>query len=318
MRRFLFFLAAAWLMSMTLVLPAAAEERLWVALAEEGGPYAEVAAELQQQLGGSLEVRVGRWQTLLEGRELPPDLLVTVGVAALDGFLDKSPTLGEAWSRVPLLATLIPQVVLDARQASPNLGKHPFSAVVLDQPLERVMALLKRAFPDRPRVGIVPGPYLQPRLDALQKTAAVQRLTLVIGPGVTTPDTIYPSLKTVLEESDLVLALPEPTVYNGTTLQHILLTSYRARLPLVAYSAAAVKAGAVLALYSTPTQIARRAIEMIQTWRAGRGLPPPQWPREFTVGSNAKVASSLGLTFDDPAQIEADLRRGEDAIKVRR
>lgn len=319
MRKFLRHLVLAWLMSMTLVLEAmAAEQRLWVALAEEGGPYAEVAAELQQQLGGSMEVRVGGWQSLLDSKASPPDLLVTVGVSALDGVLERLPALGESWSRMPLLATLIPQVVLDARQASPHLGSRPFSAVVLDQPLERTLALVRRAFPERLRVGVVPGPQMLPRLDSLAKAMTAQRLSLVAGPAVTTPDTIYPSLKAVLDGADLVLALPEPAVYNGTTLQHILLTSYRARLPLVAYSAAAVRAGAVLSLYSTPAQIGRRAIEMIQAWRAGRGLPPPQGPREFTVGSNAKVAASLGLALDDPAEIEADLRRGEDAQKGRR
>jgi ABC-type uncharacterized transport system substrate-binding protein len=82
-------------------------------------------------------------------------------------------------------------------------------------------------------------------------------------------------------------------------------------VPLVAFSPAYVKAGAVLALYSTPAQVARRAAEMTRTWLAGRGLPPPQAPREFAVTANAKVAASLGLQLDEASLIAEDLRRLE-------
>ena len=108
-----------------------------------------------------------------------------------------------------------------------------------------------------------------------------------------------------------ISALPDPTVYHAATLQNILLTTYRARVPLVAFSAAYVRAGAVLAVYSTPAQVARRAAEMVKSWQAGRGLPPPQMPREFAVAANAKVAASLGLMLDDAAVIAEDLRRQE-------
>jgi ABC-type uncharacterized transport system substrate-binding protein len=90
------------------------------------------------------------------------------------------------------------------------------------------------------------------------------------------------------------------------------LTTYRARIPLVAFSPAYVKAGAVLAVYSTPAQVARRAVEMLRQWQSGRGLPSPQNPREFEVVVNERVAASLGLWIDMPNLIVADLRRIED------
>ena len=128
---------------------------------------------------------------------------------------------------------------------------------------------------------------------------------------VNAAEDIYPALRQALDESEVILALPDPLIYNSATLQNILLTTYRARTPLVAFSPAYVKAGATLAVYSTPAQLARGAAAMVRQWRAGRVLPPPQSPREFEVAANERVAASLGLTIDAPAAIAADLRRQE-------
>ncbi|MDO8959286.1 MAG: ABC transporter substrate binding protein [Rhodocyclaceae bacterium] len=312
MARFLSRLAIACLLVMTLVLPAAASQRVWVVVAEEGGVQAETAAVLQAGLDG-LELKVSRRQLPLQDSEEPPALIVTVGAAAFDETLGWLAGRPGAWERVPVLATLLPRAAYDARAArhAPGIaGQRALSAAVLDQPLARQLALLKRALPDRPRVGVLAGPQTQPLLPALEKAATARGLRLVAAP-VNAPDEIYPALKAVLESADVILALPEPTVYHSATLQNILLTTYRARVPLVAFSPAYVKAGAVLAVYATPTQVARRAIEMVRGWQAGRGLPPPQMSREFDVAVNTKVAASLGLSVDAGAAIAEDLRRQE-------
>lgn len=304
-------LACACLLCMTLVLPVTAAPRIWVALAQDGGAYVEAAAVLKADLANSADVVSERWQVLFDGKETLPELVVTVGVAALDGTLERLAAKGRAWERVPVLAILLPQAAYEVR--APAAGRRPISAVVLDQPPGRQMALIKRALPERRRVGVLPGPQTQPLLKILQKEAAQRGLTLVAAPLVNTPEAIYPALKSALETSDVILALPEPTVYHGASLQNILLTTYRARVPLVAFSAAYAKAGAALALYSTPGQVARRAVAMVDAWLAGNGLPVPQVPQEFAVATNAKVAASLGLILDDAASIAEDLRRLEAA-----
>ncbi|MBA3031486.1 MAG: hypothetical protein KKF85_00105 [Gammaproteobacteria bacterium] len=313
MKRFLSHLAIACLLVMTLVLPATASQRVWVVLAEEGGVHAETAAVLQANLEG-LTVTTGVGPALLNDKGDPPALVVTVGAAAFEETLNWLADRGRAWRGVPVLATLLPQAAYDAqvtRQAAGAAARRVLSAAVLDQPLGRQMALLKRALPDRQRVGALAGPQTRPQLSALRREAAARGLRLAAAPEVNVPDELYPALKAALEASDVLLALPDPTVYHAATLQNILLTTYRARVPLVAFSAAYVRAGAVLAVYSTPAQVARRAAEMVKSWQAGRGLPPPQMPREFAVAANAKVAASLGLMLDDAAVIAEDLRRQE-------
>lgn len=312
MPRFFSRLTLACLVYMTLVLEVAAAPRVWVALAEEEGAYAEAAAVLKEGLGASLDLNVAHWRAMFTARDEAPDLIVAVGVAALDGVLERLGKRGESWARIPLLAVMVPQAVFDARLAATQLVRRPFSAALIDQPLGRQLALIKRAMPQFQRVGVLVGPQTRLVMDTLEKEAVTRGMFVRHTPPVTATEEIYPALKQALSEAEVILALPDPLIYNSASLQNILLTTYRARIPLVAFSPAYVKAGAVLAVYSTPAQVARRAVEMLRQWQTGHGLPSPQKPREFEVAVNERVAASLGLWVDMPNLIVADLRRMED------
>lgn len=297
------------LVSMTLVSEALAAPFVWVVLAESGGVHLETANDLKAALADTADVRVDRATELFAGRGARPDLIVTVGTAALDGALEQLPKKDAGWSKIPLIATLVPQSIVEARRAI--VGARPFTAVVLDQPLSRQLALIRRALPESQRVGVVPGPQTRAYLAQLEKETRAHGLQLIVGPEVRAPEEIYPSLKEVLVRADVVLALPEPLVYNAGTLQNILLTTYRARVPLVAFSSAYVKAGALLAVYSSPSQVARQTAQVLRDWLAERRLPPIVFIREFTVVANDRVAASLGLPPFDVDEIAADLRRLE-------
>jgi putative tryptophan/tyrosine transport system substrate-binding protein len=305
----LIFIPLALLMSMTLALPAMAGSRIWVALGEGEEPYTEVAGKVQAELVAQNEVTIARWPILRDSPSGPPDLLVTVGVSALDGMLEVLGNRKDTWQKVPLLALLVPRVIAAARQAAPSLGQRAFSAIMLDQPLDRQLALIKRAMPDRTKVGILPGRQVRAQYGELQKAANTLQLRLTIGPEIDEAKDISAVLREVLESADLILALPDPDVYYKQSIQYILLTAYRARIPLVAYSQSFVRSGALLGLYSTPAQIAAQAAEMVHTWQSDRSLPPIQVPRYFTVDINAKVARSLNITLDDAAEITRDLMR---------
>lgn len=298
-------------LSLVAAAQAAAGPRIWVALSEQGGPYEEVANALRAGMDGSADLRSEPWQYLWERKGEKPDLIVTVGVAALDGTLERLAARDAGWSQVPLLAILVPQAVFEARRAHPAASVRPFGAIVLDQPLGRQLALIKRALPDRVRVGVVHGAQTRSLLSQLEREARSRGMKLVKGPEVRAPEDIYPSLREVLVEADVVLALPDPAIYNANTLQNILLATYRARVPLAAFSSAYVKAGALLALYSTPVQVARTAVEVLRQWQAGQGLATLQRPGEFTVAVNPRVAESLHFRIDDAADLMADLRRQE-------
>lgn len=310
MRRFIHIvIAVACLLCMTLVYGQGTAPRVWVALSESGGPYAESAAVLKAGLADGANPVVGAWPAFFADRRSPPDLVITVGMAAFSGVVRDFENRGPAWAGIPILASLLPRAGYEATLKTMRKTERPVSAVVLDQPAERQLALIARALPDRQRVGVLSSGQSPTLLKELRQAASRQKIGLEATSGVATPEAIFPALKNVLETADVILAIPDATVYNAGSLQNILLTTYRARVPLVAFSPAYVKAGAILAVYSTPAQVARHAVGMVRSWQASGTLPPLQMPAEFAVASNPKVAASLGIGLDDAAEIAEDLRK---------
>jgi ABC-type uncharacterized transport system substrate-binding protein len=106
----------------------------------------------------------------------------------------------------------------------------------------------------------------------------------------------------------VLLAMPDSLAHNRNTVQPLLLTTYRAGIPVVAYSESYQQAGAVLALYSTVPQVVAQVVDSLQQIREGKALPNHQSPRYFTVGVNSAVARSLGLALPTADEIGGRLR----------
>lgn len=288
----------------------ASETLIWVALTDPGGAYTEAAATLREELGQAgrpIELRIAPWQELQGATARPPQLIVTLGAAAFRAMVEQVQR-ESSLARVPIVAALLPRASYEA--LAPK-GKATTSAVLLDQPLPRYLDLLRLAMPERRKIGVLLGPESAALAPALGKAASSRGLQLVTAQVATDQEDLYPALRTVLGEAEVLLALPDARVFNAGTLQNILITTYRQRVPVVAFSAAYLKAGATLALYASPAQAASQAAGMVRGFLAGRGLPPPQVASEFSVGINERVALSLGLSPGDAASLTDTLRRQE-------
>jgi putative ABC transport system substrate-binding protein len=225
---------------------------------------------------------------------LNPKLFVALGSEAAS-------VLAKSDLRAPVLCALLPRLSfervlrLSGKKQSPQ-----FSALYLDQPLSRQLALIQLALPQARRIGVLWGPESHLQAGSLRLAAQARGLALVeasVGPD----STFFKGLKSVLEESDVMLALADPQVYNTNSIQNILLTSFRARVPLVAFSPAYVRAGALLALHVTPEQVGRQAAAIVGPVLQGKALPAvPVYSQEFTVAVNVHVARALDLMLDGP------------------
>lgn len=280
-------------------------------LSEDGGAYAQVADKLRAVLamgsGASRpSVKVTSLQSLKEGEPLRADagqLLVAVGSSAMQ-------TLAEKNLPQPILSVLVPRAAFEkvARQGGRLSDPRHFSAIYLDQPWARQFALIRHILPNRTRIGILLGPDSDGIAAPLKAAAKAAGLVAVID-IVSNEADLLPALRRLLSDSEALLAVPDPTIYNKNTIQSILLTTYRQQVPLFGFSPSYVKAGALAAVYTMPEQIGQQAAEMIQRLAVERVLPPPQPPRYFSVGSNAQVARSLGIPLDDDATLLSKLKR---------
>lgn len=291
---------------LTLALPMARAAQVALVMSEDGSAFGEAADAI------GIELRNGghRIQTLpypLRAEDTPTlnnsALIITLGTRAAQGIAALAP-------RAPILYALLPRSAYERLPHRTDEGRR-FSAVFIDQPAARQIELLRLALPDWSRLALLSGRDSAELGGRLQSVARERKLRPVLA-QVNDENELYPTLQRVLAEPAILLALPDSSLYNNRTISNILLTAYHQRSPVVGFSPAYVKAGALLALYSTPAQVGQQAGEAArQALAAGGALPAPASPRQFRVNTNTYVARSLGITLDEPGLLKERLERLE-------
>ncbi|NIR32867.1 MAG: hypothetical protein GWN84_26940 [Gammaproteobacteria bacterium] len=239
------------------------------------------------------------------GRFPRSDLIVTVGTDAavtVSGYSDDA----------PVFFTLIPQssyyaIVDRFRQNFAPEREH--SGLFLDHPVERHLALVSAVLPPVRRVGVLLGSYTSHLRERIREAATRMGLQVVFR-SVEHEEQIYTSLQSLLPEVDVLVALPDPAVYNRHTIRNMLITTFRYRKPLFGYSRALVKAGALAALYSEPQAIGDEAARAVarSLAEASVDLPAPRHPSDFSVDVNFWVAESLDLDVPQVAKVLSRVR----------
>lgn len=276
----------------------AAPLNLVLALSKESGAYQEYANALAGQLAGkNVEL------TVIDADQPFPDadLVISAGL--------KAATAAAIYKPRAMLVVLIPKESFvkfkNDFPAQAAGGENVYSAVYLDQPFKRQVDLVAAALPGAKSIGVLYAS--QPNeLFVLRKQVSARKLLLnehFLSPG----EGLSASLQDLLGKSDVLLALPDAEIFNTSTIRNILLETYRNRVPLVGFSAAYVKAGALCAIFSTPGQLARQSLEIIQGYTATRKLPAPQYANDFDVSVNEQVAHSLGLNIKSAAQLRKEI-----------
>ena len=280
-------------------------EGITVLLSEEAGAYTEFA----QNLSSSLALPANSKTSLkiiplanFKHEDLPRSgygqVLIAVGSPAMQAVLQKPPAM-------TVLNVLVPRSSYNKaiKQAAKAPDPHRFSAIYVDQPWGRQMALIRVASQKiQPRVGMLIGKESTELIPSLQTAAKEHDIGLQFE-TINEDADLLPALRKLLVSSDAILAIPDPVIYNRNNITSILLTTYRQQIPLFGFSASYVKAGALAAVYSLPAQISQQVAEIIQSMPSSGYLPLPQYPKYFSVNVNTQVQHSLGLTMDSEAEL---------------
>lgn len=131
--------------------------------------------------------------------------------------------------------------------------------------------------------------------------------------NTTTEDNMTANVKTALNNSDVLLALPDKSVYNSNTVKNILLTSYRYRKPVIAFSRNFVNAGALASIHSSVEQVAKSASQLIkQYYELGQRFEKSvNHPQLFDISINKQVFRALDLSSPDVNKLKQILERKE-------
>jgi hypothetical protein len=205
-------------------------------------------------------------------------------------------------------ATLVLRISrLQARQRLGGTQPAHLSLLWSDPPLGRQLQLIQRILPQARRVGVLFDQHSEYLLKELQLAAAPLHLQIVSQRWDNTQDSR--PLQTVLKNSDVLLGLDDPDLYNPKTAKNLLLSSYSRQIALVGPNAAFVRAGSLASTYSDQSDWLTILDQLLDR-------PPATWPRtlypeRFKVSSNAQVARSLGIEPIDEASVARQLAEGE-------
>lgn len=127
------------------------------------------------------------------------------------------------------------------------------------------------------------------------------------------PPKLTDSINEALAHADLILALPDREIYNSKSVKNILLTSYRNRKPIFAFSRNFVNAGALAAVHSNAEQIANSASNLVQQYFENdrKFKKAINYPQTFDISINRQVFRALELPIPNTYKLKQALENNK-------
>lgn len=223
-------------------------------------------------------------------QHIKPDLIVSLGKTA-------HLTARKVFPDIRKIFTF-----LTKRQSDKLKLKNNELSILLEQSTERLLSFTTLLFPNK--IIAVPAKKEDTELiDTLLKNPSV------IVNLVTDSADILQTINNLFRVSDVLLALPDTSLYNRYSLKGVLISSYRNQIPLVSYSPSHVKAGAIAAIYSSPENIAQQVLETINHpahYEKPNGLI---YSNYFSIRLNKRVAKSLQIHLPRKSQLVQQIRK---------
>jgi ABC-type uncharacterized transport system substrate-binding protein len=189
-----------------------------------------------------------------------------------------------------------------------NGDSRPPAALFLDQPIERQLALARALRPDAKRVGMLRAAEPDETTANAEQSAHRLGFDLVIV-TLEAEGGAAKAINQVVASSELIIATFDREAYKPATAKWLLYLAFQQRRPIVGFSRALLKAGAVAVTFSTPEHIATHAAELVQDWLDTGTLPSgSHYPRYYDVGLNEPIAEMLGVAPLNETELAARLR----------
>jgi ABC-type uncharacterized transport system substrate-binding protein len=192
----------------------------------------------------------------------------------------------------------------DLNAAHTGAGRR--AAVIIDQPLDRVLALGLLLKPDSRRIGAVFGPASIPARDELE-AAVTRRHRTFHAANIATEDNPVNALAPVISSADLFLAIPDRGAFNRAIAKWVLYLGFRQKIPVIGFSKSYSEAGALASIYSTPEDIGNQAGDLLARLVKGDTNDGALWalhqPIRYTLYANPGVARALGIDLPDEASL---------------
>jgi len=218
-----------------------------------------------------------------------PRLFISIGTSAARYLLERYPT-------APQL-----HLMVSKNTHSPPRGSR-VSALFIEQPPGRLLDFVRFLLPERRRIGVLSTADSQVFVESLASRTQQHGLDLY-DRMIDDTEHIGKQLHALNRSIDLLLALPDPAIFNHQTLATILLACYQDHVPVIGFSAGMTRAGALASLYTPPKQIGSEGAELALRLLHG-AAPLRTYPRYFEITVNRRVAQALYLHLPTDAELD--------------
>ena len=214
-------------------------------------------------------------------KQLNPQVIFCFGQATCELICNRT-------SGVTIIASLLTSAELE--QLKEKYPDARLAGVAQNQPLARQLALAELLEPSRLLV-LLGGHSVANQTQILQWG---QMTGIPVELVQTRPDRpVQLLLARTARPNDVLLALADRSVFNGANLGDLLRISYREQVHVIGYSPAFVRAGALVALYSTPPSLGEQAALLAFQIFAEPGSQghTTVYPDQFEVAVNPHMAN---------------------------
>ncbi|MBU0682183.1 MAG: hypothetical protein KKD73_12260 [Proteobacteria bacterium] len=225
--------------------------------------------------------------TFREIRQRNPAIILALGSSAIRSGL-------EAFPGTPLVASMV------INEESFTLSNQA-TGVLLKLPAQTHFLWLKRFLPSVKNVGVLYDPNENSTwIQEAEEAARLNGLKLV-AITVESPQNLPQALKAISRSTEVLIGIPDTTVYSRNTVKMVLLSTFRNRIPFVGLSQSWVKAGALYSLDWDYGDIGTQCGAIAGQILAGTppSTIPPQIPKSqprFSI--NMKTARHMNLDID--------------------
>jgi ABC-type uncharacterized transport system substrate-binding protein len=212
---------------------------------------------------------------------IQPQLIVSVGSRAA----------AVAGTGIPVISTM----VLEDEADSAAGFNRALSRLTLDISPKTVFTRVRELFPLWRRIAVIrASTQVEPSPQDIQQQAAALGFSAEIIDCKGAGD-VLEALTKRRGRADAVWCLPNRALYHPASVNAIILSSIRYRLPLIGFSESFVSAGALVGFLPDYADIGGQTAEMVERYREGQSLRAKENPRRVRTVINQRVLRTLGM-----------------------
>jgi len=209
-------------------------------------------------------------------------------------------------TKTPVIYSLIPDN--DSLQSDILCKNTTCYKIYINQPVNRYVKLFKALFPKGKNLVFVTTEANSIKSQQVKITS--KNLGVIYKEfRIQQHNNISKTFISKLNNNDVLLALPNPDIYNANSAKSIILSTYHANVPIISYSKSFAKAGALISLYSSIDNIAVKTANIVnKIIKDGTQKQKEYYPGEFTIEINHAVARSLNININSKNEIRRKIK----------